>query len=851
MEGITLETLQVIIDAQTKPIRDELSKVQSEIKKTTSTTEKHTNKISSFFKKIGKTVAVALSIGAIISFSKSCIQLGSDLQEVQNVVDVTFGSMNEDINEFAKSAIGQFGLSELSAKQYTSTIGAMLKSMGIASDEMLVMSKNLTGLAGDMASFYNLTGEDAFAKIRAGISGETEPLKQLGINMSVANLEAYALSQGITKAYSEMEQAEQVMLRYNYLMQTTADAQGDFTRTSDSWANQTKVLAESFNSVKASIGQGLINVFTPVVRLLNEIIPKLQIVADLFKDFTAAVFGDAGGSETLDAAASSAGVLSSNMESVADAANRAKKALSGIDKLNNISSNSGTDSTSDMSLSGIGSGAGVASGMSDAVSGEVSKIKGYLNQLSNWIKSNFSGSLSSAFKVLSAAGSDIFSDIQKTAKHTWQTISNLKSPIQKWFNEDVTKYLQTYIDVSASTLADMSILFTTIFTDIWDKVALPVFENFIIVGLPMLTQFATEATTTFGVLAEQILTIVTTLWNEGIAPLLDQLTVIWTDVMTIMGEIWNEHGATIFENIRAALQSTGDFFIKVWNELIKPFWDGFMEVMDGLWKEHLAPVVGKLGDFVAEFANAAAAIYNNFILPVVSFLVDVLGPIFTTVFGVIFDVVGPILGNIVDAVGGIIDALTGVCEFIGGVFTGDWSKAWKGIQDIFGGIWNALVSIIKVPINLIIGIVNILIGAVEGIINLVIDGLNLLSFDVPDWVPGLGGKKFGFDLDHVNWGRISYLAKGGIVNSATPAIIGEAGKEAVLPLENNTGWMDILVRRIGEYNNNGRLYDAICYLADKIGDGNIYVKVDMDGDVVYEKIEARRQQLNKMKAGYA
>lgn len=347
MEGITLETLQVIIDAETRPIREELQKMQSEIKNTTSATEKQTGKITSFFKKMGKAVAVALSVTTIVGFSKSCIELGSDLQEVQNVVDVTFGSMSENVNDFAKNAISQFGLSELSAKQYTSTMGAMLKSMGITSDEVLTMSKNLTGLAGDMASFYNLSGDDAFAKLRAGISGETEPLKQLGINMSVANLEAYALSQGITKSYSEMEQAEQVMLRYNYLMQTTADAQGDFARTSGSWANQTKILSESFNSVKASIGQGLINVFTPVLRLINEIIPKLQTVADMFRNFTSAIFGDAGGgSDTINDVAASAGQLSSNMEDTATAANDAKKALSGIDKLNNISSGSGDGSAS-------------------------------------------------------------------------------------------------------------------------------------------------------------------------------------------------------------------------------------------------------------------------------------------------------------------------------------------------------------------------------------------------------------------------------------------------------------------------------------------------------------------------
>lgn len=140
----------------------------------------------------------------------------------------------------------------------------MLKSMGLTTDSVLDMSTKITELAGDLASFYNLDVDDAFTKIRSGMSGETEPLKQLGINMSVANLEAYALSKGITTSYQKMSQSNQALLRYNYLLSVTADAQGDFSRTSDSWANQVKILQLNFDSLKASVGQLLITALTPL-----------------------------------------------------------------------------------------------------------------------------------------------------------------------------------------------------------------------------------------------------------------------------------------------------------------------------------------------------------------------------------------------------------------------------------------------------------------------------------------------------------------------------------------------------------------------------------------------------------
>lgn len=207
---------------------------------------------------------------AAIQFGKESLQVASDLQEVQNVVDVTFGDGASTINAWAKAAKNSFGMGELNAKRFAGTMGAMLKSMGMTDEQTMDMSQSLVQLAGDMASFYNLDHQTAFDKIRAGISGETEPLKQLGINMSVANLEAYAMSQGIDKAYNSMTQAEQAALRYNYLLESTAGAQGDFARTSESYANQIKIFSENIADIKARLGQSLLDFITPALISFNE-----------------------------------------------------------------------------------------------------------------------------------------------------------------------------------------------------------------------------------------------------------------------------------------------------------------------------------------------------------------------------------------------------------------------------------------------------------------------------------------------------------------------------------------------------------------------------------------------------
>lgn len=283
--NIVLNSFEAMQDASGRAIdtasiqeaREELARASAALDQL----EDHTNKSTDAFSRLAKAIGLVMIARKTLDTIKTGIDYASDLAEVQNVVDVTFGSATEAINSWSKECLAAYGMNEVSAKRYAGTIGAMLKSSGLAGDAIVDMSKDMVGLAGDMASFYNLDLETAFEKIRSGISGETEPLKQLGINMSVANLEAYALSQGITTAYNEMSQAEQVMLRYNYLMSTTADAQGDFARTQDSYANQTRLLSESWLEFTGIMAEQLLPVLTTIVSWLNNIVAFLTENADM------------------------------------------------------------------------------------------------------------------------------------------------------------------------------------------------------------------------------------------------------------------------------------------------------------------------------------------------------------------------------------------------------------------------------------------------------------------------------------------------------------------------------------------------------------------------------------------
>lgn len=278
--------------------------------------------LSGTVKKIGGIIATAFAVGKIVEFGKECLELGSDLQEVQNVVDVTFTSMSDKVDTFAKDAAKSFGLSETMAKRYVGTFGAMAKSFGFTEQEAYSMSTALTGLAGDVASFYNLSQEEAYYKLKSVFTGETETLKDLGVVMTQAALDQYALANGYGKTTQAMTEQEKVALRFAFVQEQLSAASGDFIRTSDSWANQMRVMQLQLQSIKASIGQGLINLFTPIIKSINVFLEKIATAANAFKSFTELLTGKkATESKPIQSATNDLSGLEDEYNSVSNASN--------------------------------------------------------------------------------------------------------------------------------------------------------------------------------------------------------------------------------------------------------------------------------------------------------------------------------------------------------------------------------------------------------------------------------------------------------------------------------------------------------------------------------------------------
>lgn len=294
---------------------------------------------------IGKLYAKYWMLFRLFSKFGKAIGFASDLKEVQNVIDVSFGDYKNVIEEFSKTSIQDYGISELTAKTMAGRFQAMGTAVGFSQEKMADMSVELTKLAADMASFYNVEASEVAESLQSVFTGTTKPMRAYGVDLTMATLQEYALSKGIDANVKSMSQAEKVMLRYNYVIEHTRNAQGDFQRTQDTWANQIKILKQQFQALGGVIGQNFIYALKPMVQGLNVVMGKLIQFAKIVSESLGTIFGwkyeDTTGGIVNDIEDGSdyADDLSGGLGSAANNAKKLKQQLQGFDRLNVLTSN--------------------------------------------------------------------------------------------------------------------------------------------------------------------------------------------------------------------------------------------------------------------------------------------------------------------------------------------------------------------------------------------------------------------------------------------------------------------------------------------------------------------------------
>ena len=617
--------------------------------------------ITGMAKKAGAALAAAFGVKKLVDFGKQCLELGSDLAEVQNVVDVTFPKMTAQVDEFARSAAQSFGLSETMAKQYTGTFGAMAKAFGFTEKQAYDMGSTLTGLAGDVASFYNISQDEAYTKLKSVFTGETETLKDLGVVMTQTALDSYAMANGFGKTTSAMSEAEKVALRYQFVQDKLSAAQGDFARTSGSWANQCRILSLQMQSLMATIGQGLINLFTPIIRVINTVIGKLATLANAFKSFTelitgnkssgsdssgvAAVAGAADDAGTgLENASDSASNLASNTDKVGQAAqNAAKKmkALMGFDKVNKLDSQSDSSSGSSSSPS---TGAGGTGALGSAV--------------------DF-GNL--------AEGDTVLDKTSKSAQKLAELLNKLWKPFQDAWNAEGKKTLDA-VDYAFRSIGKLTKSVGKSLVSVWTNGT----------GTKMLTtmlQIGQNVLKTIGNIAAQL----DKAWNKNN---------VGTGIIQAIANIYQ----AILNVINRITSATAK-----WSKNLDFY--PLLSSIKGLY-ESIAPLIEKIGNLVAD-------IYEKIVLPLLKWVIETGLPTLINVLTGVFDFLGEhqwiidaigaaLVGafaaeKIVPAISTIITAFSGLMDFTTGLialFTGSGGLL-GGIQAIItamGGPWTIAIG---------------------------------------------------------------------------------------------------------------------------------------------------------------
>lgn len=870
---MTVDELQVLITANTNELRKEINKANQNISGLQKSANKSTAGVSSAFKKL-KTGIIALGIGKVI---KDSIQSGMDAIETDNLFTTVMGENADAVREWSNSVADALGLNAVAMQKNIGVIYNMTSSMGVAGNNALKMSKGIAVLAEDMASFYNLDSTEAFNKLRAGITGETEPLKQLGILVDDNTIKQVAYSQGIAEVGSELTQQQKVLARYVAILQQTGNAQGDLSRTLDSPSNQLR----SFKQSVTNLGIALGNVLMPIVQA---ILPWLNALAKAVSQAVkglASLFGVNTNSVSTETqkVSENVGGLGDDLDTANKNAKKLKQSLAGFDEMNVL-----TDNSADESESGASVGGSVTVPLEFEVGDydtHLGAVESKTNELVEKISKAFSSigegidfsNLTEAFDKLKKATAPITSKIWDGLE--WGFDKVLK-PLAQW---TIGKAVPAFMNTLSGCLTVLNPLlsaFQKVGGWLWNNFLAPIasWTGGVIVDVmngvgEALTTIGEWASANQGVIDAMVAAFVTFFGAWKLTELFAFIEMsggLVAAITKITGAIWACTGAKITDKLETMYLTAlyaKDFLVSILNgtkALIKQAaewvtlsaakaWDaiktGVVTAAQTIWNalsvagSAVTTALGAAFNFlcspitlvVAAIAAVIAIVvlcieYWDEIKEVASKCWEGIKEAWSAVANWIkVNVVDPIKNFFTGLWDGIKNVFSSVASWFGNIF----KKAWEGIKNAFSsvasfftGIWDSITGIFSkvgkaiggAISNAVSKAVNSVLSVAVGIINGFISAINF-AIKLINKIPGVEIKQLK-KLD------VPKMAKGGVVDKATLAVVGEAGAEAVVPLERNLGYLDKLAGMLAEK-------------MDGNGGGNINLTVKLGEDTIFNK----------------
>lgn len=728
--------------------------------------------------KIGTAIAAAFSVKVLVDFVKKAVETASDLQEVQNVVDTVFGDMRYKMEQFADASIEQFGISKLAAKQTGSTFMAMAVGMDVAKDTASDMAVALTGLSADMASFYNVEQDIASTALKSVFTGETETLKQFGIVMTEANLQAFALSQGITKDISAMSQAEKVQLRYSYVMQQTALAQGDFAKTSDGWANQVRILSEKWKEFSGTLGNVLMQVALPVIKTLNNALSALISYANSAADALANLFGWELGKST-GALADETAIAAENYEDMADSAKAAKKAneksMASFDELNVLADQSQKNAGT-LSSTGMSTSSSVAANRTEAEKTEtiglISKLQEYLKPLQEINLENLDEPFKRLQKAVKPITKSLFSGLE------WAYF-NLFVPLSTFTIEEVVPRFIDTLSTALEFLGSILNEYGENYEQFYNEFLKPLADF----TAPKILNFIDKFNKKFELLVDRIKKseVFDDLRSifQKVYPVLVQILKPLMSISMWFADFFLSDAFVELEAYFRNLEDAIGLVAAVLNWDFSDAWEHFKDLIFdnkierctdklNLMKDKFDELKIAVGEFVSDWKEKIEEAFDAWAEDITAWWDEDVSPWFTA------EKWNELLQNVIDAFAVMWNSVydffsvsvpTWWDENIAPWFTKEkWTELLQGVKEAFKSVFYGVAYALIVPFNFMIDM-----------INKIIDGVNQLHFDIPRIAGITDGFTLGFHFEPISHIPVPALATGAVIppNQKFLAMLGD------------------------------------------------------------------------------
>lgn len=826
--SVLVNTIYVTDNKSYKSVLQGISGIQKQAK----TASMQIKGLGKTFAGLGAAIASAFAVKQVVAFGKEVSKTAVLTEAHTQYIYRLMGKNSDAFMDWAKTQAIAYNMSQAEAIKYGAVYSNLMSTFTKDSAQTTSYVVDLLKASSVVASATGRSMEDVMWRIRSGMLGNTEAIEDLGINVYVNLLEttdAFRKFAG-DKSWNQLDFQTQQQIRYFGILEQIATKFGsEVNKNTNSSLQQ---LAATLGDVKLNLGQAFLPIINTVIPILTQFAQKLVTITELLKNLSIRVFGNKEDikqveayNEHLKSQAEQVYGVGEALEETTKEAKKTKKAmgsLASFDELNLVSKPTadatagsggsvGAGGSYDLSglVGGIESVEKRLPSLESAIKSTIDRVNGWLNDLgidsstvANIVKHSESirSSISSIFSDLNKPASTFLKGLLSDLKKMGGDVGNLGLSLGESLLGGIDKFLvqnkarlvsrvTNIVEESGRAFSEFTTFFSTLSGLISEFFKLETTKqaiaDFIAIATELflapkelLVSFLADTLEGINLIFEDNKGKMEEFLNgasELLSEVLDIMKTMIEETFDTIASAYNTYIKPTIDNIAEAVSFLVGKLLDFYNNHLQPTFMKIVEEFTTLYERSIKPFVDKLVEVVGKLIFLASEIINKFVAPIVGELIDRLGPIFSSIFETIWDVVNTKISMVMDIGAGLLRSLGGIIDFLTGVFTGDWQKAWDGIKDIFGGVWDSLEGIVKGALNLVITAVNAGIRLIN----------KALTISIPDWdiLPNsIQGKTWSINIP-----EIPKLAKGAVIppNNEFLAILGDqkSGLNIETPLE--------------------------------------------------------------------